>query len=238
VRTRALLPLALLAGSAAALAAAGAIAAPPHTLTVVFRGTYALESRAQQQTFAPASATCIPGSRQHESERASWTIAFAGAFSGTAARVVLRRTHAHSAGTHVWDEHSFACAGHPAGRLVCRSRPVAAAEELVVDVSGRRWVFHPSLVLVAGGGCSGGVANEHPDCGARDRAAITDFGFLAGLRREAPRLRPPARTAAFDVRRTAACSLPGPRAQPGSRNPNDIHQRTVVRYRGTFTVPP
>jgi hypothetical protein len=87
-------------------------------------------------------------------------------------------------------------------------------------------------------GCKGKVYNEHPDCGARDAAAVTDFPFLTQLRLKAPQLELPNKTAAFQVRRSRSCALPGPKAQPGSRNTHLIHQDSVARYAGTFIVDP
>jgi hypothetical protein len=230
------------AGLALALAlvvATTAAAARAERITVVFHGSYTLDSHAEQTSFDPSSTDCIPGSRQRESERAAWTVTFVGTRTGGGAVMRLRQDRAAVSGTHVWDERSFRCVAFPPGQLVCRSRLAAGRSALTIELSHGRWTFHPALALVAvGGGCSGRVFNEHPDCGARDAAAVSDFAFLTSLRTEAPRLQPPRRIASFDVRRSRACREPGTRAQPGSRNPNDIRQRTTVRYRGTLALVP
>jgi hypothetical protein len=232
-----LITAAVLAASPATGVAPAASPSAPLTTVVTFRGSYVLNSSAGQPSFEPTSPGCVPGSRQHETESVSWTIRFTGPAMAKDGSVTLRQQSAMVSGTHVWDERSLACAAYPSGHLVCRTHFVPGQSELEVQVTGKKWTFHPRLSLVAvSDGCTGKVYNEHPDCGARDAAAITDFAFLSRLRREAPRLDSSYRIAPFDVHRAATCAQRGPKAQPGDRNTGLIRQHSVARYRGTFTV--
>jgi hypothetical protein len=234
---RALLTVVVLSASLGVVSATANTAAP--STTVMFRGSYILDSHASQPTFKPTSLQCIPGSRQYETETVKWTIRFVGPAVPTDGAVTLHQRSERVSGPHVWDERSQRCAGKPSGHLVCRSHFTPGGSQLRIRATGRTWTFHPRLVLTSNSdGCKGEVHNEHPDCGARDPTAIRDFAFLTQLRREAPQLDRPGRTASFDVHRSKACAKTGPKAQPGSLNTQLIRQRTTARYTGTLTVSP
>jgi hypothetical protein len=214
---------------AASLVFVPGVGARSSAVSIVFKGSYVLDARAGQETLRPASANCVPGSRQRETESVRWTITFRRSQLPLQGTVSLPASSVRVSGTHVWDEASAACGSYPAGHLLCRTHFVPGRPVLLVEIRGSQLTFHPQLDLVShSDGCKGEVFNEHPDCGARDQAAVTDFAFTGPLRSRAPRLTAPVRTATFDVRRSRSC------ATPGVRNPHVIRQRTAVRYRGTF----
>jgi hypothetical protein len=213
----------------ASLAFVPGVGARSAAVSLVFTGSYTLDARAGQATLRPTSADCVPGSKQSETESVRWTITFRTPRLPVRGTVALPASSERISGTHVWDERSVACGSYPAGHLVCRTHFVPGRQSLLVEIRGLQLTFHPQLYLATTpGGCKGQVYNEHPDCGARDAAAVTDFAFVGPLRSRAPRLIAPKRTAAFDVRRSRSCSA------PGTRNPHVIDQRTTVRYSGTF----
>jgi hypothetical protein len=221
--------IALAAVLVTALALVPGVTARSSAVSIVFTGTYVLDSRAGQDTLRPSGPSCVPGSKQSETESARWTITFRTPKLPAQGTVSLPASSERISGTHVWDERSVACGSYPAGHLVCRTHFVPGQQLLLVTIRGGRLTFHPRLYLATTpGGCKGQVYNEHPDCGARDGVAVTDFAFAGPLRPQAPSMTAPARTATFDVRRSRSC------AAPGTRNPHVIHQHTTVRYSGRF----
>jgi hypothetical protein len=227
------LALALGFGALAALTTAAATAGTAGPVTIVFQGSYTLDGNAGQPAFEPGSKNCIPQSIQKETESAKWTIRFRAPKLPTQGTVSLSSNSMTFSGTHVWDERSLACARYPAGHLVCRTHYVNYPQTMTVVASGGTLTFHPQLALDAvsdGDACRGQVYNEHPDCGARDSIAVTDFAFSGALSASAPQLAAGTTSVPFDIQRSRSC------AHAGNPNPGVIRQNDTVRYQGTFTL--
>lgn len=211
--------------------AVAAAARPAPAVSVVFQGSYVLDAHAAQGSFEATSPQCVPGVAQRESETVQWTMRFATARLPMRGSVTLAAQTVTVSGVHIWDEASARCAAYPAGHLLCRTRFTRGRPRLVLAVLRGVVTFHPQPGLLSiSDGCTGQVYNEHPDCGARDAAAVTDFAFVGALRSRAPRLVEPGRTATFDVRRSRSCT------RRGVRNPGEIRQYVAARYRGRFTL--
>ena len=210
---------------------AGSGSTPP--VSILFEASYTVDAHATQPAFDPGSSKCVPAVVQKEIEQVTWTMRFVAPSLPTRGSATLAANSVVFSGTHLWDEASAKCAAFPAGHLVCRGHFATNPESLVVSVAPGGITFHPEVVFNAvstGPACLGQVYNEHPDCGARDAAAVTDFAFVGTLSSSAPQLKGSASTASFDVQRSRSC------AHAGLRNPGVIDQRVSTRYRGTFML--
>lgn len=216
-----------------AAAAVQAAALPAVPISITFKGSYVLDAHAGQPAFDPTSKNCVPQSIQKETETVRWTIRFTAPELPTRGSLSLSSNDVAISGTHLWDEMSLRCAAFPAGHLVCRTHFITLPQTMMVTFARGETTFHPGLTLDAvssGAPCHGQVYNEHPDCGARAAAAVTDFAFFGQLRLIAPHLGGTEAQAPFDVQRTRSC------AHAGVRNPGTIRQTVTVRYQGIVAL--
>jgi hypothetical protein len=204
-------------------------------MQIVVDGSYSLDGRASQAAFQPGGPGCVPAVQQRETETVKWHLTFGPLRAGAPGAQTVRLRSSRLGGSHVWDEASAACAAFPAGHLVCRTHFRIRTATLHISLLGGRAFFHPDVSFdAASDGCTGEVHNEHPDCGARDAAAIFDFAFAGALRAQAPSVRRSALAQGgivrFRVPRSRRC------ARPGVRNPNVIRQRVDALYGGSLRI--